>query len=499
MDIESCCYLAFSLVGLFFLALFFVPSRKNQLYPKSYPLIGSSLEFIRNRGRITQWTSEIFDKLSSSTYTLEFLGGRNVLFTRDPSNVKHILKTRFDNYHKESRFTEALSDLFGKGLFLVDGSEWKSQRQFLRHDFYPKDFHAYISVAEEELSGRLVPFLSNIAAQENAATTIDLQNTFSRFIFDVVCRIGFGFDPKYLLPSLPPTPLTDTYKTAVKLSMVRHGTLPLIWKAKRFFNTESEKRLGLMVDELHKFLGDIIAKKKERLVMMEDLEDKDVFASILRRAQGEQLGETFLVDTAVNLILGGLDTLCSALTWFFWLISSNPNAEQEIVREIRVKDGLNDMVYTHACIYESMRLYPPVPVVTKEAVEDDVWPDGTKVKKGTSIILHIFAMGRSPELWGSDWADFRPERWLERRSSDTSSSDDWNFIARDPFTYPVFQAGPRICLGKEIAVVLIKMVAATILKRFRVIPAQDNFSPHYHVLMTSRMKRGFPVRIIERH
>ncbi|XP_059310858.1 cytochrome P450 94A1-like [Lycium ferocissimum] len=496
MAIESCCYLVFSLVGLFFLALFFIPSRKNQLYPKSHPLIGSLLEFIRNRDRLIQWTCEIFDKSSSSTYTLEAPLGRNIIITKDPSNVKHILKTRFDNYLKESTLKAALSDFFREGLFLVDGSEWKSKKQTLRHAFDPNAFHAYISVAEEELPGRLLPFLSNIAAQENA--TIDLQNTFKRLTFDLIFRIGFGFDPKYLLPSLPSTPLAYTFKTALILSIFRYITLPLIWKAKRFFNTESEKRLRIMVDEFHKFAGNIIVEKKERLAAITDFEDKDLLARVMTRAQGDQLDDAFLIDAFTNFVLAGQDTLCSALSWLFWQISTNPNVEQEIVREISEKDRLNDMVYTHACIYESMRLHPPIPLNTKEAAEDDVWPDGTKVKKGTTIIYHIYAMGRSQELWGSDWADFRPERWLEKRRSSTGTYV-WNFIARDAFTYPVFQAGPRTCLGKEIAVMLIKMVVATILKRFRVIPAQDNFSPHYAIFIASRIRHGFPVRIIERH
>ncbi|PHT63508.1 hypothetical protein T459_32659 [Capsicum annuum] len=162
------------------------------------------------------------------------------------------------------------------------------------------------------------------------------------------------------------------------------------------------------------------------------------------------------------------------------------------MREIKQKDGrLREMVYMHASIYECMRRFPPIPLYSNEAVEDNVWPDGTKMKKGTSIIYHIFAMGRSQELWGSDWADFRPEKWLERRSG-TSNGGDWNFITKDPFTYPVFQVGPRTCLGKEIVVVLMKMVVATILKLFRVIPALDNFSPHYNSIVVSRMKSGFP-------
>lgn len=74
--------------------------------------------------------------------------------------------------------------------------------------------------------------------------------------------------------------------------------------------------------------------------------------------------EKFVIDTGINFILAGDDTLFSALIWFFWLVSSHPQVEKEIVKEIEEKDDddLNEMVYTHASICESMRLYPPVPL-----------------------------------------------------------------------------------------------------------------------------------------
>ena len=64
------------------------------------------------------------------------------------------------------------------------------------------------------------------------------------------------------------------------------------------------------------------------------------------------------------------------------------------------------MVYTHAALSESMRLYPPVPLDSKEAADDDVLPDGTVVKRGMRVTYHVYAMGRSERLWGSDWAEF---------------------------------------------------------------------------------------------
>ncbi|KAF9607990.1 hypothetical protein IFM89_004387 [Coptis chinensis] len=155
-------------------------------------------------------------------------------------------------------------------------------------------------------------------------------------------------------------------------------------------------------------------------------------------------------------------------------------------------DEVKDMVYTHASLCESMRLYPPVPADTKEATGDDVLPDGTVVKKGMRVTYHPYAMGRMENLWGKDWADFKPERWLERDESEGKLK----FVGRDNFLYPVFQAGPRICLGKEMAFLQMKRVVAGVLRQFRIVPALgEGFQPVFISHLTSKMKGGFPVRI----
>ncbi|MCD9560676.1 hypothetical protein HAX54_019419 [Datura stramonium] len=204
--------------------------------------------------------------------------------------------------------------------------------------------------------------------------------------------------------------------------------------------------------------------------------------------------EEYYIDEAINLILGAEDTLCSSLVWYFWLIASNPQVEKEIIREINDQKNNNNKVYMHASICESMRLYPPIPQESKQAMEDDILPDGTKVKKGTRVFYNIFAMGRSPELWGENWEDFKPERWLEK----DESTGNWRFTPRDPFTYPVFQAGPRTCLGKDIAFMQIQLVATTVLKQFQIVPAVEGYSPIYGSSMTSKMRNGFPIRILRR-
>ena len=102
--------------------------------------------------------------------------------------------------------------------------------------------------------------------------------------------------------------------------------------------------------------------------------------------------------------------------------------------------------------------YPPVQFDSRFAQDDDFFPDGSFVRKGTRLTYHAYAMGRMTEIWGEDCLEFRPERWLDW---------DGNFLPQSPFKYTVFHAGAQICLGREIAVMEMKSVAAAVVSHFR--------------------------------
>ncbi|KAE8704016.1 Cytochrome P450 94B3 [Hibiscus syriacus] len=242
-----------------------------------------------------------------------------------------------------------------------------------------------------------------------------------------------------------------------------------------------------------------VREKKQELADKSSLESVDLLSRFLSSGLTD---ENFATDIVISFILAGRDTTSAALTWFFWLLSKNPGVEEKILKEIKVKSGLpvleevKDMVDTHACLCDTMRLYPPVPVDGKTEEDNDVLPDGTVVKKGTIVAYHPYAIGRMVMIWGSDWAEFKPERWLQR-----DEGGKWSFVGRDPYTYPypVFQAGPRVCLGNVMAFLQMKRVVSGVLRRFKVVPAvEDGFEPSFIVSLTSKMKGGFPARIEER-
>ncbi|KAI7992832.1 Cytochrome P450 94A2 [Camellia lanceoleosa] len=479
LNLELSTSLFFCLLSLLFLLILnsksifatFFSSNKSPKIPKSYPLVGSFPAFYANRHQLIQWTSDLVTSTPTSTVVLNRSLGRRQVFTANPSNVQHILKSHFHIYQKGDMARTLIWDLLGDGIFNVDGENWKFQRQVASHEFNTKSLRKFIET-----------------------------DILQRFGFDNICKIAFGHDPTYLLPSLPQEKFALAFENAARISGERFGEFhPLIWKIKRVLNIGSEKQMRIAVNEVREFAKEIVKEKKQELGEKSSLESVDLLSRFLSSGHSD---ENFIIDIVISFILAGRDTTSAALIWFFLLVSKHPNVENEILKEINDKseaatfEEVKDMVYTHAAVSESMRLYPPVPVDGKEAIDDDVLPDGTVIKKGTRVAYHPYAMGRSEKLWGSDWAEFRPERWLEMRDA---AAGKWSFVARDPYTYPVFQAGPRICLGKEMAFLQMKRVVSGVLRRFRIVPAfEEGIEPVFIAHLSSKMKGGFPVRIEER-
>ncbi|KAJ4979075.1 hypothetical protein NE237_009855 [Protea cynaroides] len=474
------------------------PSSSAIKFPRSYPVLGSLFAISANLERMNQWTTELLQNTSENgNIILDLPFGRRILVTTNPAIVQHILKTQFHIYNKGIFVRDTLQNFLGTGIFNADDDNWKSQRQISSHEFNTKSIRKFVeTVVEDELSDRLLPLLSS--ANPNRSL-LDLQDILQRFAFDNICKISFGYDPKSLSPSIPQleTKFAVAFEDAIRLSCQRFYSLT--WRLKRAFDIGSEKQLRVAISTVRDFATKIVREKK--LQLEEENSSPETEDLLSRFLSSGHTDENFVTDMVISFILAGRDTTSAALTWFFWLVSQHSNVEDEILKEIREKpqildyDDVKNMAYIHASLCETMRLYPPVPSDSKNAAADDVLPDGTIVEKGMIVQYHPYAMGRTESLWGKDWAEFRPERWLEKETS----TGKWRFVGRDPYTYPVFNAGPRICLGKDMAFLQMKKLVARVMQRYRVVPASEKgFEPIFISDMASKMKGGFPVRIEER-
>ncbi|KAM0947895.1 putative cytochrome P450 [Dioscorea sansibarensis] len=462
---------------------------------QTYPLIGNLPQFLRHRHRFLDWTTDILSSSPTNTFTVARLGSQGVI-TANPSNVEHLLKTNFSSFPKGPRSYTNLHDFLGLGIFNVDGHLWRSQRKTASFEFNTRSLRSFVvRIVQHEILNRLLPLLSDAAFN---STSLDLQDLLERFAFDNVCQLAFNEDPACLTADHV-TEFPRAFRVATELISGRFRyALPRFWMLKKMFNIGSEKRLKESIATVHEFAERIIRmRRKEKKSDQEDL--------LSRFMADKENSDVFLRDIVISFILAGRDTTSSALTWFFWLLASHPEVDHRIVQEVRAVrakreldsagteafdyDELREMQYIHAAISESMRLYPPVPVDTMMCNEDQVFPDGTAAKRGWFVTYHAYAMGRMVGIWGEDCRKFKPERWLD---------EDGNFQPESPYKYPVFHAGPRMCLGKEMAYIQMKSIIACVLERFVVEVIDKERIPGKTQALTLRMKGGLHVRIRER-
>ncbi|OIW14461.1 hypothetical protein TanjilG_19509 [Lupinus angustifolius] len=487
------------LLFLFYITIFeFLRIKKHSnLIPTTYPFIGCFISFYKNRYRLLDWYTELLSLSPTKTIVVQRLGAHRTIVTANPGNVEYILKSNINNFPKGKPFTEILGDFLGHGIFNVDGELWLTQRKLASHEFSTRSLREFfMHTLEEEVSERLLPLLESLSNEKNQVI-VDLQELLGRFSFNVICKFILGTKRCSLDPSDPKSPLSRAFDVAAGIS-ARRGAAPLfiIWKMKRWLGVGSERRLREAVKEVHNHVMEMIEEKKHH---MNVTGKGNCVEDLVSRLICSGLDDEVIRDMVISFILAGKDTTSAAMTWLFWLLSHHSHNEQQIVKETELNtkqkldyESLKNLDFLKACLCESMRLYPPVAWDSKHATKDDVLPDGTMVNAGDRVTYFPYGMGRMEKLWGKDWYEFRPSRWFSEPDNNGGT-----MIEVSPFKFPIFQAGPRVCLGKEMAFIQMKYVVASILHRFKIRHVSQD-KPIFVPQLTAHMAGGLKVIIFKR-
>ncbi|KAL8137457.1 hypothetical protein V2J09_003458 [Rumex salicifolius] len=232
-------------------------------------------------------------------------------------------------------------------------------------------------------------------------------------------------------------------------------------------------------DTLDKMMTEIVSSKHDEFNSQESKtqgEFSDILTTYLMEEEYNQsrANDETLKGSILSLLLAGNDTTAATLTWFFWILSQHPSIEakirDEIARVIPTDDRkkshifepreISKLVYLHAAICETLRMYPPIPFQSRAPFETDVLPSGHKVNpNSTMVIIPLYNMARAKLVWGKECNEFKPERWITK---------DGGFKHESSHKFFSFNSGPRICLGKEVAFTQMKVVIATILHNYNV-------------------------------
>ncbi|XVF14032.1 hypothetical protein REPUB_Repub09cG0021400 [Reevesia pubescens] len=476
----------------------------------NWPVVGMIPGLVCNMDRIFDFfTHDILD-LCGGTFKFKgpWFPSLDFVLTSNAMNVNYILSKNFLNYEKGSEFREVFNP-FGDGIVTSDSDSWKSQRKSL-HSIMLKNnkFVNYQDIVfRQVLEQGLVPVLEHIVKQ---GIEVDLEDVLQRFDYDNICLLALGFDPKALSVSFPEVPSKAAFNDIEDCLMFRYLMPVSLWKLQRWLQIGEEKRLSKALKIADNFLYDCISSKRENLRSRNRVEEDefDLLTALLVE-EGELLrvsskvSDKFLRDTAFNFMAAGKDTISACLSWFFWLIAKNPSVETKILQEIKVNsptgkdrntilfftgEELNGFTYLHASLCETLRLYPPVPINHKNAIQPDVLPSGDHVDRNTRILISLFSMGRNEEIWGKDCLEFKPERWI---------SEHGDIVHVPTYKFTAFSAGPRTCLGKDMSFKQMKIVVMNVLWNYEVEVVEGQ-----HVVpsksITLHIENGLKVRIKKR-
>ncbi|CAG9565021.1 unnamed protein product [Danaus chrysippus] len=173
------------------------------------------------------------------------------------------------------------------------------------------------------------------------------------------------------------------------------------------------------------------------------------------------LTEYQIMSEVNTLIVGGQETVAVTLFFAFLMLGSHPDVEEKLHAEVINilgdkpdvdKEDLSRMVYCEAVIFETLRMFPPIPTVLRYA-DRDLKLDSYTIPRGTTVVLNAWGSGRSESLWGSQASSFRPERWLYGEPCMTSCL--------------AFSVGRRSCIGRTYANAILKTMLAHCVRRFR--------------------------------
>ncbi|KAJ7951018.1 putative Cytochrome P450 [Quillaja saponaria] len=472
--------------------------------PKYPPVKGTVFDQVFYLKRLYDYQTE----KAKTHRTFRFLApGQSDLYTTDPKNIEHILKTQFDKYSKGKYNQDIVTDLLGQGIFAVDGEKWRQQRKLASYEFSTKVLKEYSCSMFRRNGVKLVKVIFGFA---DSSLVFDMQDILMRSTLDSIVNVGFGVKLNCLEG---PTKEGSSFMKAFDDSnaLIYWRFVDPFWKLKRFLNIGCEANLKKNIKIIDDFVRGLIKIKREQQAVKQDsnYKEDDILSRFLveSKKDPEKMNDQYLRDIILNFMIAGKDTSANTLSWFFYMLCKNPLVQEKVAQEVkdvtgsqeteanidefvaRITDAaLEKMHYLHAALTETLRLYPAVPVGGRVAEIDDILPDGYKLKNGDGVYYMAYAMGRMPYIWGADAEEFRPERWL----------DNGIFKPESPFKFIAFHAGPRICLGKDFAYRQMKIASMALLRFFRFKLANETRKLTYRTMFTLHIDGGLPLYAISR-
>jgi len=400
------------------------------------------------------------------------LGWVRLYFVNRPELIREVLVAKAKSFQKLTRQMKALRKIEGDGLVVAEGETWARHRPVVQGSFHTRHFPGYADTVTACVRRRLDGWRPD--------EPFDLVPEMNEMALEVIARIVFDVDLAAQATSLRNAvhEFREAMQSEASASINPPDWLPLPSKIR-------QKKALKVLDDL--LWGLIRARQAAGGAGTEML--SQILAAVKQAGTG--ITDREVRDEVSTLFVAGHDTTSAASAWLFYALSQNPEAERRAIAEVDAlggkpltHDDLPRLKYVEMVVKESMRMFPASAFLFGREALEAVELGGHTLKKGSWVFMSPFIVQRDPRYF-PDPDVFDPERFAPGRADRLT-----------PYSYIVFGAGARTCIGNTLATMELTLLAATVLQRYRLV--LDQGPPDLELNIVLRPKGGLRMRAVPR-
>lgn len=427
--------------------------------PKAWPIVGSALQLQFDQIHIDL---EKWAQLYGPVFKVR-LGALNVLVIRDHEEINTVMRDRPEGFGRPTSLARIVREMgLQSGLFTAEGQVWHAQRRMVMAAFSPSHVRAYfpplLKVAQR-LRGRWEKAVQ-------AGRPIDLQADLMRFTVDAIAGLAFGAETNTLESD---EDIIQHHLDKIFPALYRRlNALVPYW---RLFKLPQDRDLDRSVAVVCRAIDGFIAQARQAMQRepARATQPTNLLEAMIAAADQENSGvsDADVAGNVVTMLLAGEDTTANTLAWAIYLLHRNPGAMARACEEARAvagedlgsltMDHMAQLPYLEAVCHETMRLKPVAPFRVVQALQDTAVA-GVAVARDT-LIWCVSRHDALSDAYFPDARAFQPERWLDGEAPNASHAKRVS---------TPFGAGPRVCPGRYLALVEMKLALATLLSQFHV-------------------------------
>ncbi|CAH8390873.1 unnamed protein product [Eruca vesicaria subsp. sativa] len=449
-----------TLLAFLFLKQLFKRTTTTKLNPPPSPW---RLPIIGNFHQLSLSPHRSFRSLSLRYGPLMLLHfGRVPVLVVSSAEVAHDVMKTHDRIFANRPITKAVDKVTNGGrdlVFAPYGIYWRNIKSLcIVHLLTNKMVRSFQKGREEEIN----LMMEYVEKASSSSSTVNLSQLFITLTSDVMSKVALG--RKYSSDQG-----TIDIKTLVRTFAQVLGTFPVADYIPSLAWIDWIRRLDGKVEEVSKTFDDFL----EKVVQEHDADaekKRSGFVDTLLSIQRQKMTPFIFEKSDIKLIIldmfiGGTATTSSLLEWMMTELMRHPECMKKLRDEICSvsthslyvnEEDVEKMNYLNAVIKETLRLHPPLSVLLPRQLSEDIKLKGYDIAAGTQVIINAWAIQRDNATWGPDAEEFKPERHL---------NSSWDFQGQD-FKFLPFGSGRRLCPGIRLALVLVEVTLANLVKRF---------------------------------